>query len=77
MANAIGNLIRRRVLDVDALAAIHAGTVHRFLSEQGKPIGLADTWQAGVCLRYRLPLATRNRRHFERVPDLELYEWDQ
>ncbi len=65
-----------RTLDFDLLSALRAGEVHRHLAASGTPIGVADTLQAGTCLRYGLPLATGNRRHFERVPDLELVDWD-
>ena len=37
-----------------------------------------DAMQAGICLEAKLPSATRNRSHFERVPDLEVVapaEW--
>jgi len=33
---------------------------------------LRDALIAGVCLRFDLPLATRNVRHFERVEQLRV-----
>jgi tRNA(fMet)-specific endonuclease VapC len=37
-------------------------------------IGFADCMQVGICLRYGLPLATRNRKYFERVEGLQLVD---
>ncbi len=37
-------------------------------------IGLADRLQAGICLNFDLPLATRNRKHFDRVEGLRLVD---
>jgi tRNA(fMet)-specific endonuclease VapC len=37
---------------------------------------MADCLQAGICLRFDLPLATRNHKHFERVAGLRLYDVD-
>ncbi len=33
---------------------------------------MADSLIAGIALVHRIPLWTRNRRHFERVPGLDL-----
>lgn len=38
----------------------------------GQGTGLADCLIAGTCLRYSVPLATRNLRHFIRIPGLVL-----
>jgi tRNA(fMet)-specific endonuclease VapC len=35
-------------------------------------IDVKDALQAGICLRFGLPFATRNLRHFDRVPGLQL-----
>ena len=47
------------------------------LQRAGSTSGMADCLQAGICLRHGLPLATRNRRHFERVDELELVDIDR
>jgi predicted nucleic acid-binding protein len=36
--------------------------------------GMADSLLAGIALANDLPLLTRNRSHFERVPDLKLVD---
>ena len=35
---------------------------------------MADSLIAGIALARNLPLFTRNRKHFERVPNLKLIE---
>lgn len=60
------------VLPLDRAAAESAVSVRRRLQAAGQPIGMADSLIAGIALLHRLPLFTRNRRHFERVPGLEL-----
>lgn len=69
-------LFRSRTLPLDVPAAVRAGAVSAGLRETGHGIGMADCLQAGVCLRHGLPLATRNRRHFERVEGLDLADLD-
>lgn len=73
---AILTLLRRRTLPLDGRSALKAGEVMRALSLLGVAIGVPDTLQAGICLRYNLPFATRNARHFERVPGLRLASFD-
>jgi tRNA(fMet)-specific endonuclease VapC len=44
------------------------------LQHQGTPIGEMDLFIAATALHHDLTSVTRNRRHFERVPDLKLYQ---
>jgi tRNA(fMet)-specific endonuclease VapC len=69
-------LVRRRTFPLDIRSALLAGEVHAALRGSGQEIGMADCMQAGVCLRHDLPLATRNRKHFERIPALRLVDID-
>jgi tRNA(fMet)-specific endonuclease VapC len=69
----IESLLARRTLPLDAVAALLAGEIYADLSASGIGIGLRDAMLAGICRRFDLPLATRNRRHFERVADLRLH----
>ncbi|CAN5248627.1 hypothetical protein BH23CHL9_BH23CHL9_00240 [soil metagenome] len=73
-ADVIGPLLRRRLLPLDGPAALEAGRVNAHLRSQGMSIGVADSLQAGICLRYRIALASRNRRHFDRVEGLLIAE---
>jgi tRNA(fMet)-specific endonuclease VapC len=68
----IDRLLAGRTLPVDVDAALNAGAVWNQLAASGVGIGLSDTLQAGIALSFGVPLATRDRKHFERVPGLEL-----
>lgn len=79
-AGAIGSRKRERAVDtllgaltilpLDAEDARCAASLRRALETGGKAIGMADSLIAGMCVRRRAVLITRNRAHFERVPDL-------
>jgi toxin FitB len=72
-----GDAVRRLVhlipiLAVDRQAALEAARVCKQLAESGLSIGMADSLIAGTALASNLPLITRNRKHFERIEDLQL-----
>jgi tRNA(fMet)-specific endonuclease VapC len=67
-------LVRSRTFPLDAGSALHAGEVAAKLCGAGQEIGLADCLQAGICLNFDLPFATRNREHFNRVAGLRLFD---
>ncbi len=67
-------LFRSRTVPLDLASALRAGEVASTLQASGAGIGFADCLQAGMCLRYRLPFATRNRKHFDRVEGLQLVD---
>ncbi|MEE8367326.1 MAG: type II toxin-antitoxin system VapC family toxin [Thermoanaerobaculia bacterium] len=46
------------------------GRVYSYLSANGLLIGSNDLWIAATAVANRVPLVTRNDRHFSRVPDL-------
>lgn len=62
------------VLPLDARSADYAASVRERLEQAGYGIGMADSLIAGIALANNVPLFTRNRRHFERVEGLRL--WD-
>ena len=71
------NSIRQLLAAVPALelgdeAADKAAEVRRSLDRSGASIGMADSLIAGIVLVHSAVLLTRNRRHFERVPELRL-----
>ncbi|MBI3184411.1 MAG: PIN domain-containing protein [Myxococcales bacterium] len=68
-------LSRVRVLGFGPGEAEQAGDLLAELVKRGVPIGLEDTLIAAVALAHRLALVTRNVRHFERVPLLEVENW--
>ncbi len=67
-------LFRSRTVPLDLASALRAGEVASTLQASETGIGFADCLQAGICLRYGLPLATTNRKHFERVAGLQLID---
>lgn len=67
-------LFQMRTLPISLTAALRAGEVAALLRQRGQPLGLADCLQAGTCLHHDLPLATRKRRHFERVDGLRIID---
>ncbi len=71
----IQRLARRRTLPLDLRAALLAGELQSRLAAGGRTIGTRDALIAGTCLRRSLPLATRNRRDFERIEGLQLVSW--
>lgn len=67
-------LFRSRTVPLDLPSALRGGEVAATLRRRGQDIGMADCLQAGICLHHGLPFATRNRRHFDRVPELRLVD---
>jgi tRNA(fMet)-specific endonuclease VapC len=65
-------LAAMRILPFDERAAERAALTRRELEAAGTTIGMADYMIAGTCLAHSAILLTRNRRHFERVPELVL-----
>jgi predicted nucleic acid-binding protein len=61
-----------RVYAMNAEVARRAAELQRQL--RGNEIGDHDTMIAGTCLAVGRPLLTRNVRHFQRVPGLELVQ---
>lgn len=70
----IQQLFRSRTVALDLASALRAGEIAAVLNKAGSAIGFADCLQAGICLRHDLPLATRNRKHFDRVDGLRLVD---
>lgn len=67
-------LLHSRAFPLDSRSALRAGELAATLRGAGQDIGLADCLQAGICLNYDLPFATRNRKHFDRVEGLRLVD---
>ena len=59
-------------LDLGDEAADKAAEVRRLLDRSGASIGMADSLIAGIVLVHGAVFLTRNRRHFERVPELRI-----
>lgn len=72
-AGNIGRLLVVRTLPLDRAAA-HRERGLRSPAQDRLDIGLNHSPLAGMCLRYDLPLATRNTLHFARVKGLRLID---
>lgn len=69
-----GLLTPLAILPFDEGASRAAASTRRELESRGETIGMGDYLIAGVCLSRALPLLTRNRDHFARVPGLLLVD---
>lgn len=47
--------------------------IHNILKRNNKLIEITDLFIAATALAYKIPLATLNKKHFDRIPDLKLY----
>jgi tRNA(fMet)-specific endonuclease VapC len=54
------------------LAVSTAVEVNQALKRKRKQIDIADLFIAASAIANKLPIATLNRKHFERIDDLEL-----
>jgi tRNA(fMet)-specific endonuclease VapC len=59
------------MLVFDRDSARSAGTLH----DKSNPIGESDLLIASIALANKQTLITRNKKHFERVPGLEVEGW--
>ena len=62
------------VLPFNSVAAKQAAKIYQRLKVKNKLIDAPDILIAGTALCNNLPLATLNRKHFERIKDLQLVE---
>lgn len=68
------HLERTEVLYFDKAVAQAAVTINKSLKSKRKQIGMADLFIAATAITNNLPLATLNRKHFDRVEGLSLIE---
>ena len=62
------------VLGINKTIARRFARIRGALRAQGQPIAPSDVFIAATALHYDLILVTRNRRHYERISDLKLYQ---
>ncbi|MBS0398172.1 MAG: type II toxin-antitoxin system VapC family toxin [Proteobacteria bacterium] len=60
------------VIEIDEDIAWLTSRAARTLKQAGQHIGDNDCWIAGTALAKGLPIVTRNIKHFQRVPGLEV-----
>ena len=60
------------ILPFDTKAVKQAVNIYKQLKQQNKLIDIPDIMIAGTALQNRIPLATLNRKHFERINGLQI-----
>jgi tRNA(fMet)-specific endonuclease VapC len=68
-------LSRVRVLPFGEREALRAGDLLADLEAAGRPIGIEDVLIGATALTGSLTVATRNVRHFRRLPGLAVESW--
>ena len=64
------------VVEFDREDARQAGAVAAALAKAGAPLGPHDVLVAGQALARQLTLVTRDVRQFERIPGLQVEDWE-
>lgn len=67
---------RFRSLTFDSKAAEAYGPIRAALEQAGTPIGSNDLMIAAIAIANHLTLITRNTAEFQRVPGLQLEDWE-
>lgn len=65
-----------RVLEINRDVCWEYGRAYRYLSDNGLAIGGNDLWIAAAGLAHRVPVVTRNERHYRRVPGLSVLTYE-
>jgi tRNA(fMet)-specific endonuclease VapC len=64
-----------RILGLDGAVAERFGHLKGSLESQGQRLADFDLWIAATALCRGAVLVTGNRRHYERIPHLEIEDW--
>lgn len=63
------------VLPLTDAIVVRAARIYADLRGRGEPIGDADILIAATALEHGLSVVTNNRRHFERIRELQIENW--
>ena len=66
---------RLKIFEFDGPSAQIASKLHSQLTKQGNRIDFMDLFIASIVLANNGTLVTRNKKHFDRIPGLEIEEW--
>lgn len=64
-----------RVLPLTIAAANAAADIYASLRKRGETLDDADLLIAGIAKSHNLSIATRNKRHFDRIEGIEIQDW--
>lgn len=67
-------LIQTKVLPFDKYVVKVAVEINNNLKRKRKQIGIADIFIGATAINYRLPIATLNRKYFDRIDGLHVLE---
>lgn len=56
-------------------SALISGKISATKEIRDKPIGQNDIFIAAISVNHKLKLVTRNKKHFEIIPNLEIEDW--
>ncbi len=82
-----GIIGKKRIKQIDDLTSLlpvfsfeekHAeisAEIYNELKKKGNLIGNQDILIAGICITYDIPIITRNRAHFSRIPRLRIFSF--
>lgn len=73
---ALVDSLRFEILDFDKEDSRHAGDIRAALAAQGIPIGPYDVLIAGQARGRNVILVTHNTAEFQRVPNLQIEDWE-
>jgi tRNA(fMet)-specific endonuclease VapC len=68
-------LAKLMVLPLDQESAEKAGQAFADLESRGAPVEFRDVLVAGISMRNRLALVTRNEEHYSRIDQLKIEKW--
>lgn len=71
--NALANVLN--ILPFDKNSAYISGKLSAQEEIRSKPIGQNDIFIASIAIQNKLPLITRNKKHFENIPNVEIIIW--
>ena len=63
------------ILPFDKESAIASGRLSALKEIRSKPIGQNDIFIASIVIHNNLILITRNKKHFENIPNIKIEEW--
>ena len=66
---------KNTLLHLTEQSVLISGDLYAELRKSGNPIDDIDLLIAGIALENKLVLVTNNRKHFERIPQLEIVDW--
>ncbi len=63
------------ILPLTRGAADIAAELYADLRKKGQPIDDIDLLMAGIAMAYELVIVTQNRKHFDRITELQVEDW--